>query len=87
MIPGMRAWATAFGGFATCLIGWVLPMIVPTLPHWIKIAVLCAGVALLVLSAVLGWVGPRSKRDKASISVKMRDRNTIGRIGSNYDGK
>lgn len=83
----MKIWAAATSGFASILIGWVLPMIAPTLPRWVQIAVFFVGVALLVLSIALNVFSPRTKRDNTGITIKMGHRNKVGRIGNDYDGQ
>lgn len=82
----MQTWAAALGGVASILIGWALPMMAPTLPHVVQILVLAAGTGLLLVSFALSFFHPGTKHDSSGISVKMRDRNTIRRIGNDWNG-
>jgi len=60
-------------------------MVVPELPHWVQVAVLGVGLAMLAVSLALGIISSRKKPTKPEISVKMGNRNSIGQIGHDYD--
>lgn len=52
-----------------------------TLIFWLSACLV--GFSLLGMAILLIW--PRTERDKPGISVKMGDRNKVGRIGNDYD--
>ena len=54
------AFSAMLAGLGSLLAGWVLPMLISSLPHWLQIVLLIAGLALLIGGALLGISKSRS---------------------------
>ena len=65
------------GGIGTIIVGWVLPMIVPSLPHWVQIALLFAGAILIIASVIAA----RRKEVRAVGDTYNNSGNNFGHIG------
>ncbi|WCK69936.1 hypothetical protein G6L96_009040 [Agrobacterium tumefaciens] len=76
-----------FSGIGFLILGWILPMIVQTPPAWAQWALFGAGILVIVISAITGGK-PKSGNalPSDSISVSMRDGNSIGHIGNQING-
>lgn len=78
----MAAIASAIVGFGLLLVAWVLPLIAHDLPTWVQYGLLALGIFLIGLGIFLG----RTKfKGESSISVKMKNGNSIGQIGNVYE--
>lgn len=80
----MRVAISALSGAAALLLGWVLPIMYPELPHWVQYVLLSAAVIALVGASVLAFF----HKEKATPPTHQGDYYDVrGAPGGNTFGR